>query len=218
MKKSLASKIAVVIVALCIMASCIAVSAYAATLPTLSLSSSVNGSNQVEVILTVSDGADLATIQAEIKYDTSVVTYKGSEYLAGQQNATNSTVAGIALINDIWKESTNTKTDIVKLTFTVNAGVSAADAAFSIGNVTATDSNDAAITFGDKTGTTVNVTATTTTAAATTTSSSSSTKGNTNGKSPATAGTIAASLAGVAVAAAGAAVAVIVIKKKNNAK
>lgn len=220
MKKSLASKLAVFFVVCAVIFSCVAVSAFAAdTTATLGLSSLLNESNEVEVVLTLSKGVKLSTIQAEINYDKDLVTYKGSEYLAGQQNATNGKVAGIVLINDIWKEAVDdtVDTDIVKLTFTVNEGVSAKDATFSLGKVTATDNSDATITFakGSAESTKVVVTAKPTTTAP---DGGNNGGGNANGNSPATAGTIAASLAGVAVAATAAAVAVIVIKKKNNAE
>ena len=205
-------KIFAVIVAVAVLMSALAFCVFAAS-PELKLRSGTTSNGATEVIISVSKGADLATLQAEVKYDSSKLTLNSVEYLSGDQNVSNTETAGVALINDVWAESVNDEADLVRLVFTSN---SETETTISVENIKATDSNDNPIDFKTvsiKTEVKANNPQPDTT---TTPSGGSSISGNTNGTSPRTAGTIVASAAGVCGVAVAAAALVIFLKKKNN--
>jgi len=220
MKKSVKT-IIVLFAVMALLAASIVLSASAAS-PSLKLRAETNSSGQTEVILSVSKGADLATIQAAVKYDSSKVKFVSVEYLSGDKNVSNTNTDGVVLINDIWLESVNDEADIVKVVF---AAPSDTEATFTVEDIKATDSNDRIIDFAAPKAVKVSMKASSPNPDASNSSNSSSSSstgfdnnsniaGGTNGTSPNT-GKLIASAAGVGLAAAAAAGVVIFLKKKN---
>jgi hypothetical protein len=206
-------KLFAVIVAVAVLMSAFAVCAFAAS-PELKLKSGTTSNGLTEIVISVSKGADLATLKAEVKYDSSKVTLMSVEYLSGDQNVSNTDTAGVALINDVWKESVNDEADLVRLVF---SSTSQTETTISVENIKATDSNDNPINFK-----TVSIKANVNAnnpqpdQSNGSSSSGSATPGSANGSSPRTAGAVAASAAGVCGVAIAAAAVVIILKKKNN--
>ena len=216
MKKKLSSVVAVLAVA-AVLFSVMAVSVFAAK-PKLTLSTDTTSNGQTEVILSVSKGSDLATLQAALKYDADKVTLMSVEYLSGDYNKSNTDTAGVAVINDVWEESVNDKADLVRFVFSANDN---AKVTFSLDDIKATDSNDNPINFDAPKAVKVAVKQAQPqpdTDGSGSSATPANISGSTDGNSPRTSGTVAASCAGVCAAAIAAAAVVIVLKKKNNAQ
>ncbi len=220
MKKTVKYVVSVLAVVSLLMTSLVLVS-FAAS-PKITMSTGTTSNNQTEVIITVSKGSDLATFQAAVKYETDKVKLMSVEYLSGDKNVSNTDTEGVALVNDVWLESINDKTDIIRLVF---SGTSDAKTTFTLEDIVATDSNDKTINFKQpvtvKTKVKANTPDQATDPANTTPAADGSSSGNsnipggsTNGTSPNT-GRIIASAAGICGTAAAAAAVVVVLKKKG---
>jgi len=217
MKKTVKFVISALAIVSLLMTSLVLIS-FAAS-PKITLSTGTTSNGQTELIITVSKGSDLATFQAALKYESDKVKLMSVEYLSGDKNVSNTENEGVALLNDVWVESVNDKTDIIRLVFTAPADASTT---FSLEDIVATDSNDNPIDFAQPVTKKIKVKASTpdqaTDPSATTPASGDSSGnipgGSTNGTSPNT-GRVIASAAGVCGAAVAAAAVVIVLKKKN---
>ncbi|MBE6835791.1 MAG: hypothetical protein E7515_06045 [Ruminococcaceae bacterium] len=185
--------------------------------PKITMKTGETSNGQTEVIITVSKGSDLATFQAALNYETDKVKLSSVEYLSGDKNVSNTETEGVALLNDVWVESINDKTDIIRLVFSGNADTKTT---FSLEDIIATDSNDEYIDFDQpvtvKTKVKANTPEAATDPAANNSSSNSGNgiSGSTNGTSPNT-GRMIASAAGICGAATAAAAVVIILKKKS---
>lgn len=230
MKKTVKTVVSV-LAAVSILLTCLVLVVFAAS-PKITMTTGATSNGQTELIISVSKGSDLATFQAAVKYEKDKVKLMSVEYLSGEKNVSNTDTEGVALVNDIWLESLNDETDIIRLVFSVPEDTKTT---FTVEDIKATDSNDNAINFKQPVTATVKVKASaddvsstdpaaiTTTQPATTGSGSDSgsdsgsgsgISGGTNGTSPNT-GRMIASAAGVCGAAAAAAAVVVVLKKKN---
>ena len=218
MKKTVKYVVSVLAVVSLILTS-LALVSFAAS-PKITMSSGTTSNGQTEVIITVSKGSDLATFQAAVKYETDKIKLVSVEYLAGDKNVSNTDTEGVVLVNDIWVESINDKTDIIRLVF---SGTSDTSTTVTLEDIKATDSNDNTINFKEPVTIKLKVKENTpdaatdptaTTAPSSNTSGDSNIPGNTNGTSPNT-GRIIASAAGVCGAAVAAAAVVVVLKKKS---
>ena len=219
MKKTVKYVVSVLAIVSLLMTSLVLVS-FAAS-PKITMSTGETSNGQTEVVITVSKGSDLATFQAAVKYETDKVKLMSVEYLSGDKNVSNTDTQGVALVNDVWVESINDKTDIIRLVF---SGISEGQTTFTLEDIKATDSNDNPINFKEPVTVKTKVKANTpdaatdpaavTTTAASQGSSGSNIPGNTNGTSPNT-GRVIASAAGICGAAAAAAAVVVVLKKKG---
>ena len=144
MKKTISSVIAIIAV-VSLLACAFAVSAFAAE-PKLKLTTNTTSNDQTEIIISVTKGSDLATLQAAVKYDPEGAKLMSVEYLSGDQNISNTDTKGVVLINDVWAESLTKAEDIVRLVFSID---STKGAEISLEDIKATDSNDNPITFSE---------------------------------------------------------------------
>lgn len=188
--------------------------------PKLTMTTGTTSNGQTELIVTVSKGSDLATIQAALKYESDKVKLMSVEYLSGDKNVSNTETQGVALVNDVWIEKgLSDETQIIRFVF---SGTADTETTFSLEDIKATDSNDQPINFKPVTAK-VKVKANTPDQATDPSGSGSGSQGgssgnipggSTNGTSPNT-GKIIASAAGICAAALAAAAVVLIIKKKN---